>query len=95
MDFWKSYFDYNQLETESGDRKKEFDFSINTDGVSLSFSMKITAPSRKVVPEADDNAEMPLVSNKKLRNIKERLHDRYYEKFVGLDPGRRLMVGGN
>lgn len=89
------YFDYQQLETKCGDRQKVFDYSINTDGVTVSFSMQITEPDTELAKVADDNAEMPLWSNKNLQLIKQRLQDSYYSKIVGLNPGQRLMVGGN
>lgn len=90
------YFDFEPLETQSGERCKKFDFSINTDGVSVSFLMEITEPQQQhqapTVPADDD--DIPLLHAPNLRQIRQRFADNHYRNYVALDPGRILMVGG-
>lgn len=91
-EYWKLYFDYNSLETAT----KKFDHSINTDGVSVSFSMKKTetVQANENNDDDDDDDAIPKLRAPNLREIRDRFAGDEYGEYVALDPGRRLMVGG-
>lgn len=74
---WRKYFDVGPLETQ----QHKFDYSIMTDGVSISFQM-----NRPKTSEA--SKEMVLAK------VKTKLDGGRYSRKIGLDPGCRLMIGG-
>lgn len=99
-ELWRDFFQYEQLET----RNKKFRYSIQTDGISVSFSMQHTSPeekkskktkkSRKRKKDNDDPTSDDPISDDSVVRYKQRLDNGEYTSFIGLDPGYRLMVGG-
>lgn len=74
--------DHSQLKTLNGNSKckKQFDYSIMTDGIAMSLSCK------KTIQEFSEK--------KRLQMMKQKLKDAQYEFILGLDPGYRLTLGG-
>lgn len=76
-DDWFKYFDIRPLETA----QHKFNYSVSTDGVSISFTMSRDAVPKKTKEELDTK-------------IKEKLKSGKYGRKIGLDPGFVLMIGG-
>lgn len=81
---WRKYFKFPETCT------KKFNYSLQTDGVAVSFSMKkpkIETPN-KTKRKKNQKDETDCAGNlEKIRNTK-------YDHRLGLDPGMRLMYGG-
>lgn len=88
---WRELFNINKVETKT----RKFRYSIKTDGVSVSISIAKpqiikTNPEPKAKKSKINNDSIS--SDAKLKEIRSNADK--YDKFIGLDPGLRLMVGG-
>lgn len=80
---WARHFNFKKLEKG----KSEFNYSIQTDGVAISFQM------HKLIKKGESEPEQQQ-REKHVEAVRERLLAGKYDSFIGLDPGFRLLVAG-
>lgn len=90
---WRHYFRIPQKHINGATTDHRFDFSVATDGVAITIHMKRQkldanlTPAKKEKKRIDDEA-------KYLARVRRKLRQQQYTCEVGIDPGRRLMMGG-
>lgn len=90
-DEWYKWFDVKKFEN----RRKTFGYSIKTDGVSISLSMsEFIKKNNEPISKKTKTDNESLSNAKKLIEIRTNLVNEKYKQFIGLDPGRRLLLGG-
>lgn len=85
-EYWLQYFKLPKL------GRKQFDYSITTDGITISFS------TIKLVPKGTQSIAKKLkrtsFNNNPMTTIRQKLQENYFDSYVGLDPGEKLILGG-
>lgn len=85
---WRRYFRIDQIETA----RRKFGDSIDTDGVAISFTM--AREKKKWKHPNDVKAENDIQRDRFNAAVATKIGNNGYTQELGLDTGRRLMIGG-
>lgn len=81
---WRKYFKFPETRT------KQFNYSLQTDGVAVSFSMKKPKIENQITVK---RKKLQKNETESIGNL-EKIRNTNYDHRYGLDPGMRLMYGG-